>query len=37
MLEWKAEEPTGSETKFSECYFPNLKSHKERKKGGEGN
>lgn len=31
MWKGKAEEPTGSEIKFSECYFPNLKSHKERK------
>lgn len=27
MLERKAEEPTGFEIKFSECYHPNIKSH----------
>ena len=37
MLEGKAEELTGSEMKLSECYFPNLKSCKGKKKEMETN
>lgn len=37
MLKGKAEAPTGSETKFSECYLTNLKSPKAKKEEKETN